>query len=113
MRIGEFNLDCSNCTLTAYCGSSKPPQLCTITALQNVNDVFYRKLAEGLSAADIEHKLRQYDMVQESQETEKRNAFGQSAMSSWTKCICDFARYRKELTGAALLKQPPQKMFKN
>ena len=66
MRIGELNFDCSKCTLTAYCGSSKPLQLCTITALQNVNDVFYRKLAEGLSAADIEHKLRQYDMVQES-----------------------------------------------
>lgn len=71
MRIGEFNLECSNCTLTVYCGKSSPPQLCTIKSLQNANDAFYRKLAECLSDADIEHKLRQYDIVPEKPEDRK------------------------------------------
>lgn len=62
MKIGELNEHCGNCSLIGYC--SEPfcePQLCMREELEDVEEEKYIRIAESVTEAEIEDKLKEYE----------------------------------------------------
>lgn len=74
MRIGELNEHCGDCPLIDYCTEPhETPQLCIYEELENIDTEKYKEIAEKITNAEIDDKLKQYEENNISPWTDEHN----------------------------------------
>jgi hypothetical protein len=62
MKIGELDMHCGNCGVIDYCTEPyEAPGLCCIEGLEDVEEEEYIRLAESLTADELDDKREQYE----------------------------------------------------
>lgn len=74
MKIVELNEHCGDCPLIDYCTEPyETPQLCAYEELESIDTDKYKDIAEKLTYAEIEDKIKQYEENNVSPWTDEHN----------------------------------------
>lgn len=74
MKIGELQEHCGNCSIIQYCTEPyNTPQICVCEELEHIPEELYKLIAEIITEAEIQDKLKQYEENDVSPWDDERN----------------------------------------